>query len=177
MASKNLGDYRDCDEYVPRKQKREKSSAVASEAPEDDLKIESITEEEATKVVISGTHDYPSAPGFPTKVNVYAAGVPLSSENATHKDPSKNSIDQALKSLKSKEQQQKKSLPSLLRVISRQSTSLIAYQPREAHKQSHKAVPFFIFLLIFSPPRLWSCGHAMRRSLSPNGTRHGSCRA
>lgn len=176
MASKILGDYQDCDEYVPRKQKGEKSSVMASEAPEDDLKIESVTEEEATKVVISGTHDYPSAPGFPIKAYVHAAGVPLSSENATHTDPSKNSIDQALKSLKSKEQQQKKFFSFSPYFITRQSTSLIAYQPREAHKQSHKAVPFSFSLLLFRPPRLWFCEHAMRRSLSPSGTLLGNCR-
>ena len=106
MAAKILGDYQDCEEYVPRKQKGEKSSVVPSEAPEDDLKIESVTQEEATKVVISGTHDYPSAPGLFIRYCDYVSGVPLSSENATHTDPSKNSIDQALKSLKSKEQQQ-----------------------------------------------------------------------
>lgn len=68
MASKILADYQDCDEYVPRKQKGEKSAVVAAEAPENDLKMETITEEEATKVVIAGTHDYPSAPGFSKRI-------------------------------------------------------------------------------------------------------------
>lgn len=89
--------------------------------------------------------------------------MPLSSENATHTDPSKNSIDQALKSLKSKEQSSKSVL--LFRFHARQSTSLIAYQPREAHKKSHKAVAFPLIPFISG---LLGPG-------SPNPRREGAC--
>ena len=116
IASKILSDYQGCDEYTPRAKKSNGPLAPAPEQPNDEMKIESITEEEATKVVMTGTHEYPSAPG-----------VPLSAENATRTEPTKSTIDLAVKSIKEKERQQKS------------NTGIVVYKPREEHKTSHSS--------------------------------------
>ena len=105
IASKILSDYQGCDEYTPRTKKSSGSLSQAPEQPADEMKIETITEE-ATKVVMTGTHDYPSAPGSSNWLKSYA-GVPLSAENATRTEPTKSTIDLAVKSIKEKERQQK----------------------------------------------------------------------
>lgn len=70
IASKILSDYQGCDEYTPRAKKSNGPLARAPEQPNDEMKIESITEEEATKVVMTGTHEYPSAPGCSNSVPI-----------------------------------------------------------------------------------------------------------
>lgn len=37
---------------------------ASEKTPEEELKVETIPEEEATKIVVEGTHDYPTAPGL-----------------------------------------------------------------------------------------------------------------
>lgn len=63
LASKIIDGYEHCQEYVPRARKATSSKTKATPSIEDEMQVETITEEEATKIVVEGTHDYPSGPG------------------------------------------------------------------------------------------------------------------
>ena len=52
-------------EYIPKKKSKKREAAELSKS--EDLKVETIPEEEATKIIVEGTHAYPSAPGILTK--------------------------------------------------------------------------------------------------------------
>lgn len=61
VETKIVSEYENAQEYKPRKSmKRSASEKTADE----DLKVETIPEEEATKIVVEGTHEYPTAPGI-----------------------------------------------------------------------------------------------------------------
>lgn len=64
IAAKLLSEYENCQEYVPRKKERGAKDTEQPNSIEEEMKVETITEEEATKVVVSGTHPFPSAPGI-----------------------------------------------------------------------------------------------------------------
>ena len=38
--------------------------SASEKTADEDLKVETIPEEEATKIVVEGTHEYPTAPGI-----------------------------------------------------------------------------------------------------------------
>ena len=57
-----MSEYENAQEYKPRK-KSMKRNAIEKTADEE-LKVETIPEEEATKIVVEGTHAYPTAPGM-----------------------------------------------------------------------------------------------------------------
>ena len=61
LSTKIVSEYENAQEYIPKK--REAAELSKSE----DLKVETIPEEEATKIIVEGTHAYPSAPGILTK--------------------------------------------------------------------------------------------------------------
>ncbi len=64
IAAKLLSEYENCQEYTPRKKEKEPKQSEQAHSIQEEMKVETITEEEATKVIVSGTHDFPSAPGI-----------------------------------------------------------------------------------------------------------------
>lgn len=64
IAAKLLSEYENCQEYTPRKKEMEPKQSEQAHSIQEEMKVETITEEEATKVIVSGTHDFPSAPGI-----------------------------------------------------------------------------------------------------------------
>lgn len=64
LSTKIISEYENAQEYVPKKKSVKRGATELSNA--DDLKVETIPEEEATKIVVEGTHAYPSAPGNPS---------------------------------------------------------------------------------------------------------------
>ena len=71
LASKIIADYENCQEYTPRIKKNANNKTKKSTTIEEEMQVESITEEEATKIVVEGTHDYPSGSGFLFFSNFY----------------------------------------------------------------------------------------------------------
>lgn len=71
IAAKLLSEYENCQEYTPRKKEKEPAHSEQIHSIQEEMKVETITEEEATKVVVSGTHDFPSAPGILYVLNPY----------------------------------------------------------------------------------------------------------
>ena len=57
-----MSEYENAQEYKPRKKSMKRSAS--EKTVDEDLKVETILEEEATKIVVEGTHDYPTAPGI-----------------------------------------------------------------------------------------------------------------
>ena len=107
LASKIIDEYEYCQEYTPRVKKGSNNKTKQSSSIEEEMQVESITEEEATKIVVEGTHEYPSGPGifsFPLLDDLDDIGVPISD---TRTEPSASAIDLAVKTLKEKERQQK----------------------------------------------------------------------
>lgn len=70
------------------------------------MQVEPVNEEEVTKIEVTGTHDYPSAPGF-VFLDIWSKGVPISTETATRTEPNKSAIDLAVRALKEKERKLK----------------------------------------------------------------------
>ena len=64
IAAKLLSEYENCQEYTPRKKEMEPKQSEQAHSIQEEMKVETVTEEEATKVIVSGTHDFPSAPGI-----------------------------------------------------------------------------------------------------------------
>lgn len=64
IAAKLLSEYESCQEYTPRKKEKEPKQSEQAHSIQEEMRVETITEEEATKVIVSGTHDFPSAPGI-----------------------------------------------------------------------------------------------------------------
>lgn len=64
IAAKLLSEYENCQEYTPRKKEKEPKQSEQAHSIQEEMKVETVTEEEATKVIVSGTHDFPSAPGI-----------------------------------------------------------------------------------------------------------------
>ena len=107
IASKIIDEYEHCQEYTPRTKKTNSSKIQKNSSVNEELQVESITEEEATKIVVEGTHEYPSGPGiysFSLLDDLDDVGVPISD---TRTEPSASAIDLAVKTLKEKERQQK----------------------------------------------------------------------
>ena len=59
-----MDEYEYCQEYTPRVRKESNSKTKNQASIEDEMQVETIPEEEITKIVVEGTHDYPSGPGF-----------------------------------------------------------------------------------------------------------------
>ncbi|KAK8823710.1 hypothetical protein WA538_000759, partial [Blastocystis sp. DL] len=112
VETKIVSEYENAQEYKPRKKSMKRSAS--EKTADEDLKVETIPEEEATKIVVEGTHEYPTAPG-----------VPLSGGSA-RSEPKKSAIDLAVKALKEKERSKKPT----------SSTSLVAYNPQEQPKEA-----------------------------------------
>ena len=104
IASKIIDEYEHCQEYTPRMKKTENSKLQKNSSINDEMQVESITEEEATKIVVEGTHEYPSGPGKSSFSLIDEIGMPVSD---TRTEPSASAIDLAVKTLKEKERQQK----------------------------------------------------------------------
>lgn len=64
LTSKIIDDYKYCQEYTPRVHKNTPSSSSSKTTIENEMQVESIPEEEATKIIVEGTHSYPSEPGI-----------------------------------------------------------------------------------------------------------------
>lgn len=64
LASKIIAEYENCQEYTPRIKKSANNQTKKSTTIEEEMQVESIPEEEVTKIVVEGTHDYPSGPGM-----------------------------------------------------------------------------------------------------------------
>ena len=64
IASKIIDEYENCQEYTPRTKKTNSSKYQKNSSVNEEMQVESITEEEATKIVVEGTHEYPSGPGI-----------------------------------------------------------------------------------------------------------------
>ena len=64
LTSKIIDDYEYCQEYTPRVHKKTPSSSSSRTTIENEMQMESIPEEEATKIIVEGTHSYPSEPGI-----------------------------------------------------------------------------------------------------------------
>ncbi|KNB42821.1 hypothetical protein JH06_4788 [Blastocystis sp. subtype 4] len=116
LSTKIVSEYENAQEYIPKKKSKKREAAELSKS--EDLKVETIPEEEATKIIVEGTHAYPSAPG-----------VPLSG-GSTRTEPNKSAIDLAVKALKEKERQ-KGPMPS---------SSIVAYKPQEEKKTTNALV-------------------------------------
>ena len=69
LAAKIIGEYEHAQEYKPRKKSVKRKLGERSIG--DDLQVESVPEEEVTKIVVEGTHDYPSAPGTHALVSLF----------------------------------------------------------------------------------------------------------
>ena len=69
LAAKIIGEYEHAQEYKPRKKSVKRK--LGEHSVGDDLQVESVPEEEVTKIVVEGTHDYPSAPGTQTVVCLF----------------------------------------------------------------------------------------------------------
>ena len=67
LASKILSDYANAQEYKPRKKSTKRNAGERSIG--DDMQVEDVPEEEMTKIVVEGTHDYPSTPGTCLKLS------------------------------------------------------------------------------------------------------------
>ena len=65
LSTKIVSEYENAQEYIPKKKSKKREAAELSKS--EDLKVETIPEEEATKIIVEGTHAYPSAPGILTK--------------------------------------------------------------------------------------------------------------
>lgn len=62
LSTKIVSEYENAQEYIPKRKSKKREAAELSKS--EDLKVETIPEEEATKIVVEGTHAYPSAPGI-----------------------------------------------------------------------------------------------------------------
>lgn len=62
VETKIVSEYENAQEYKPRKKSMKRSAS--EKTADEDLKVETIPEEEATKIVVEGTHEYPTAPGI-----------------------------------------------------------------------------------------------------------------
>ena len=64
LTAKIIDDYENCQEYTPRVHKNSPSSSSSKTTIENEMQVEPISEDEATKIVVEGTHSYPSEPGM-----------------------------------------------------------------------------------------------------------------
>lgn len=62
VEAKIISEYENAQEYKPRKKSMKRSAS--EKTLDEELKVETIPEEEATKIVVEGTHAYPTAPGL-----------------------------------------------------------------------------------------------------------------
>lgn len=111
LASKIIDEYEYCHEYTPRVKKGTNNKTKQSSRIEEEMQVETIPEEEATKIVVEGTHDYPSGPGKLSDLSLLLQGVPLGDSTTVRTEPNKSAIDLAVKALKEKERQQKQVIP------------------------------------------------------------------
>ena len=66
LSTKIVSEYENAQEYYT-KEESQRNREAAELSKSEDLKVETIPEEEATKIIVEGTHAYPSAPGILTK--------------------------------------------------------------------------------------------------------------